>query len=528
MKKHFITLTLLFWIGISILFSQNLVTNGNFESWTYIRQGLNGDSLVMPDVWARGAGNVGTNYLFATDPERGNVLRLTDPDGATVGARRFHSLTNINISEAGVYRVSFWVKGNVGLRAVVLVKGTAAPNTNSQSATNHATAITNYISGTANITDWTKVTADINVPSTATFGDDYRFHFSWSISSGTAPRPVSDFLVDDIVVQKLSDEGLNSITVTPLNYTTTQGTPNFALNGFSPEVLNYIVTTSYIDVPVVDATPARTSSQISITQAASLTGPLADRKATIIVTTNDNKVTMYNVEFRKHPGFISGIPWDIRNANPVEWGEMAGVYTRNTTSGTNNGKFQSFGNTSLRCNSASETGFYITTPVLENGASTLSFYLKNTDIDGDNTDVVVQKSDDNNMEWIEVQRVTPNTSEWSNWKEVKVNINDNSPGLKIKFVFEKTTTTSGMVYFDDVEILPYGVTSTKTIRTSDIRVYGLNNQLYIQSNETVPFIVYNINGMKISAGNTSEIKQINLNKGVYIVKAGNESFKVIL
>lgn len=529
MKKYVITLTLQFWIGITILFAQNLVTNGNFESWTYIRQGLSGDSLVMPDTWARGAGNVGTNYLFATDPERGNVLRLTDPDGASVAARRFHSLSNINIPEAGIYRVSFWVKGNVGLRAVILVKGTSAPNTSTQSATNHFSSITGYISGTAtNIGSWTKVTADINVPSTATFGDDYRFHFSWSISSGTAPRPVCDFYVDDIIVQKLSDEGLNSITVTPLNYTTTQGTPSFALNGFSPEVLNYIVTTSYIDVPVVDATPARTSSQISITQAASLTGSLTDRKATIIVTTNDSKVSVYTVEFRKHPGFISGIPWDIRNANPVEWGEMAGVYTRNTTSGTNNGKFQSFGNTSLRCNSASETGFYITTPVLENGASTLSFYLKNTDIDGDNTAVVVQKSDDNNMEWVEVHRVTPNTSDWSSWKEVKVNIDDNSPGLKIKFVFDKTILTSGTVYFDDVEILPYGVTSTKTIHTSDIRVYGLNNQLFIQCEEKVPFIVYNINGMKVSQGNSSDNKQINLNKGIYIVKAGNESFKVIL
>jgi len=485
--------------------------------------------LVMPDGWVRGGGTVGIHYFYATDPDRGNVLRLTDPDGATITARRFNSLTNINIPDAGVYRVSFWVKGNVGLRAVVLVKGTGAPATNTQSATNHYTTITGFVSGTAtNIENWTKVTADINVPSTASFGDDYRFHFSWSISTGTAPRPTTDFLVDDIVVQKLSDEGLSSITVTPLNYTTTQGTPSFILHGFSPEVLNYTFTTSFLDVPVVDATPARTGSQVSITQAASLTGPLADRKATIIVTTSDSKVTVYTVEFVKHPGFISGIPWDIRNNTPVEWGEMAGVYTRNTTTGTNNNKFPTFGNTSLRCNATSETGFFITTPVLEHGASTLSFYLKNTNIVDDETPVVVQKSDDENTEWVEVHSVTPNTSEWSNWKEVKVNIDDNSPGLKIKFVFEKTITTSGTVYLDDVEIMPFVATSTNSIRTSDIRVYGLNNQLFIQSNESVPFIVYNINGMKISAGNTSEIKQINLNKGVYIVKAGNESFKVIL
>jgi hypothetical protein len=529
MKKYVVTLTLMFWIGISNLFSQNLVTNGNFENWTYVHKNIAGeDSLAMPDNWIRGAGAMGTNYFQENDTERGKVLRLVDADGATVTARRFSS-SNINISESGVYRVSFWVKGNVGLRAVILVKGTGAPATNAQSAINHYTTITGYVSGAANITSWTKVTADINVPSTATFGNDYRLHLSWSISTGTAPRPVCDFVVDEISLVKLSDEGLSNITVTPLNYTPTQGTPNFGLADFSPEKLNYIFTTSFLDVPVVGATPARTGSQVNITQAVSLTGALADRKATIIVTTNDSKVTVYTVEFRKHPGFASGIPWDIRNSTPVEWGEMAGVYSRNTAAGTNNNKFPTFGNTSLRCNATSEAGFFITTPVLESGASTLSFYLKNTDIANDNTAVVVQKSDDANTEWREVHRVTPNTSDFSNvWKEVKVTINDNSPGLKIKFVFEKSITTSGTVYLDDVEILPFGATSTKNIKNSDIQVFGYNNQIFIQSAISVPYTVYNMNGMIVMEGKSSENKQIKLNKGVYIVKAGNESFKIIL
>jgi hypothetical protein len=181
----------------------------------------------------------------------------------------------------------------------------------------------------------------------------------------------------------------------------------------------------------------------------------------------------------------------------------------------------------LQCNIRNR--IFITTPVLESGASTLSFYLKNTDIANDNTAVVVQKSDDANTEWREVHRVTPNTSDFSNvWKEVKVTVNDNSAGLKIKFVFEKSITTSGTVYLDDVEILPFGPTSTKNIRNSDIHVFGYNNQLYIQSDKSVAYIVYNINGMKMSEGFSSDNKLIKLNRGVYIVKAGNESFKIIL
>ncbi|MDX9747168.1 MAG: hypothetical protein RBT57_01575 [Paludibacter sp.] len=527
MKKFFILTIALCTLALAVA-AQNIVSNGNFENWTYIHKNIAGaDSLAMPDNWLRGAGALGVNYLQENDVERGKVLRLVDADGATVNARRFSS-TNIGIAESGVYRVSFWVKGNVGLRAVVLVKGTGAPSTNTQSATNHFTTITGFVSGTANLSSWTKVTADINVPTTATLGEDYRLHLSWSISTGTAPRPTVDFVVDDIVLQKLSDEGLNSINIIPLNYTATQGTPSFALNGFSPEILNYVFNTSYLDVPVVEATPARAGSQVSITQASSLTGALADRKATIIVTTNDSKVTVYTVEFRKNPGFISGIPWDIRNNTPVEWGEMAGVYTRNSSTGTNNNKFPTFGNTSLRCNATSETGFFITTPVLENGASTLSFFVKNFNIVDDQTPVVVQKSDDENPEWTEIHRLVPNTSDWLSWKEVILTINDNSPGLKIRFMFEKSITTSGTVHIDDVEIRPFGATATDNIAMTDIHVYAAGNQLIINSPQPVRYEVYTINGVKVVEAMSSERSSVTLEKGVYIVRSGNLSVKIVL
>lgn len=527
MRKFLIIAIVIFSASISAV-AQNLVANGNFEAWTYVRQGLSGDSLVMPDNWSRGSGAMGTNYILATDTERGNVLHLVDADGTTVAARRFSSLTNISIPEAGSYRVSFWVKGNVGLRAVVLVKGTTAPVTNAQSATNHFTTISNYVSGAANVTSWTKVSADINVPSTATFGDDYRLHLSWSISTGTAPRPVCDFMMDDIVLQKTNNDGLNSISVTPLNYTTTSGTPSFDLAGFSSEILTYKFTCSYLDVPVVAAIAAKSGSTVTITQPVSLTGTLGERTATIVVTTPENKVTTYSVVFEKHLGFVSGIAWDTRSSLPIEWGEMTGLYARNTAAGTNNGQFAAIGNTSIRCNTSSETGYYITTPALVNGASTLSFYLKNTNIEADNTAVVVLKSNATDTQWHEIGRVQPNTAEWTNWKEVLVNVNDNSVGLKIRFVFEKTVSISGTVYLDDVEILPFGFTSTNDLRMSDINVFALNNQIHIKSPHAVRFKVYSINGSKVAEGISSDSQTINMGRGMFIVRIGNESFKIIL
>lgn len=527
MRKFLIIAIVIFSASISVV-AQNLVANGNLEAWTYVRQGLSGDSLVMPDNWSRGSGAMGTNYTLATDTERGNVLRLNDADGTTVAARRFSSLTNINIPEAGSYRVSFWVKGNVGLRAVILVKGTTAPSTSAQSATNHFTTISNYVSGTANVTSWTKVSADINVPSTATFGDDYRLHLSWSISTGTAPRPVCDFMMDDIVLQKSNNDGLNSISVTPLNYTTTSGTPSFDLAGFSSEILTYKFTSSYLDVPIVAAVAAKSGSTVSISQPVSLTGTLGERTATIVVTTPENKVTTYTVVFERHPGFVSGIAWDTRSSLPIEWGEIAGLYSRNTAAGTNNGLFPAIGNTSIRCNTSSETGYYITTPVLVNGASTLSFYLKNTNIEADNTAVVVMKSNATDTQWHEIGRVQPNTAEWTSWKEVLVNVNDNSAGLKIRFVFEKTVSISGTVYLDDVLVQPFGYTAVSKVILPETVVYVSNNQLFFRNYEPTSYTIYTLNGLKIKQGVAHANDAISLQKGVYIVKIANQTAKIIL
>lgn len=200
MKK--ILLSLMFCcLSATMIFAQELITNGGFETWT-----VNEPLTNMPASWARGAGTVGTHYLYETDPVQNNVLRLKDNVG-NAGAKRFNTTTNFSILTEGTYRVTFKVKGDVGLRFVALVKGTTSPSSSAQSATNHFTNITGYTSPTV-VSDWTTVQTDIIVPSSATFGDDYRFHISWSHSTTTL---YCDFLIDDVSIVKYAPSG-NKLT----------------------------------------------------------------------------------------------------------------------------------------------------------------------------------------------------------------------------------------------------------------------------------------------------------------------------
>lgn len=494
--------------------AQNLITNSDFEVWT--------DQQAMPDSWARGAGSFGVQYLYATDAQRNNVIRLNEPDENIISSRRFHSLTNISIPSAGTYRVSFWVKGNVGLRAVVLTKGDAAPSTNKQSATNHATLITGYPSGTQ-VAEWTKISTDIIVPSSATFGDDYRLHISWS--SNTAPLQKCDFLIDDVQVIRLSDDGLNSISIKPKDYTTSSENIDYKIPGFSSEVFNYTLTTSYIDIPEITAEAANASSSVEIIPATSLSGSKEERTTTITVTTLQNIKTIYTVEFIKHPGFISGITWETSTSRLYEWSEMMGLYSK--ASGKNNGLNWGLGNTAFRCLSASD-GFYVSTPVLENGASILTFYMKNEDIANDQTPLVIMTQSDVNPNWTEIERINPITAEWSDWKKVTVNINDNSPGLRVRFEFEKETETSGTVFLDDILVQPFGYTSTKNIKNDDLILYTNEGSLYIKSSDIKSYEIFDLNGVKVNHGMIQNETKVKLNRGVYLIKAGNVTHKIVL
>jgi len=181
---------------------ENVLTNGDFEVWT--------DKTTLPESWTRGAGTYGVNYFYAfdTDTDQSNVLQLKDTVVTSVGAKRFNTSGYVSVPSAGIFRVSFKVKGNVGLRAVVLTKGTASPSTNTPSATNHIALVPDYPSGTQE-DEWKTVEYYITVPETATFGNDYKLHISWSSSASS--KPICSFYIDDISLQSNIKTGISKL-----------------------------------------------------------------------------------------------------------------------------------------------------------------------------------------------------------------------------------------------------------------------------------------------------------------------------
>lgn len=513
MKKTLLVFMVTLCIGFA--HGQNMISNGNFETWTVA------DPLTaLPEGWTRGAGTIGTHYLYATDATRGNVLRLTDPTSAA--SKRFSSDTQLNIPEAGTYTVSFWVKGTVRLRYVALVKGTASP-ANTASITNHYTTITGYTSG--EVVEWTKVETDIVVPTTATFGSDYKLHIVWS---NTTTSNVSDFLMDEVSLVKFVpsvSSKLSAITITPANYTTTNPPSDYNLGGFNSETYNYTFTSSYHNVPVIGAITEDPTATVQITQATSFTGTTAEKTATIVIIASDNSTSTYTVQLEKHPGFISGMTWDLSNiTDRIEWDVINGLYFRST--GKDHGDVWALGNTSMRCNSTSGSGYYAITPVLTNGAGMMSLFVRNWDINSDNSPVVMYKST-NGVDWTEIYRVVPNTADWSSWKEVNINVNDASATLQIKIEFEKTITVSGQIYIDDVEILPWSPGTSSAHTPENIKdVFAANGRILFNQTEVQPYAVYNTSGVLLQSGMAYPDMSVPMDKGIYFVKLNDKIFKV--
>lgn len=191
MNRHLIITTIIFSLSV-LTQAQNLIQNGDFENWK--------NTVSNPASWQSNSNKETAAFEYVKDKNQGNVLHLKELDPSAPKARRFQNTTNIDISSAGTYKVSFKVKGNVGLRAVVLARKGENPSTKDQSATNHTASIKSYPSGTM-IDEWTEVSVLIVIPETATFANDYRFHISWSHHSATAPA--CDFYIDDVKLEKI-------------------------------------------------------------------------------------------------------------------------------------------------------------------------------------------------------------------------------------------------------------------------------------------------------------------------------------
>lgn len=170
--------------------AQNLIKNGNFEDWK--RTGSN------PASWQISYNKETASFEHTKDKQQGNYVRLKEMNPEGPKARRFQNTTDINIESAGIYEVSFKVKGKVGLRAVVIARKGENPVTHKSSENNHFYSFSRTYPAITEVADWTEVIATIEVPETATFANDYRLHISWSDHRLSAPA--CDFYMDDVKV----------------------------------------------------------------------------------------------------------------------------------------------------------------------------------------------------------------------------------------------------------------------------------------------------------------------------------------
>lgn len=218
--------------------------------------------------------------------------------------------------------------------------------------------------------------------------------------------------------------------------------------------------------------------------------------------------------------------WDTNNiTDRVEWADVNGMYFRST--GKDHGEIWALGNTSMRTASTSSTGFNVTTPVMSNGAGLMTFFVRNWDITKDQSPVVVLKSV-NGTEWIEVGRVVPNTAEWESWKEVSVNINDNSPTLQVRVEFEKTIIELGQIYIDDLEILPWSVSTSMRSKEYSNEVFASKGEIIFNTSVSQPYEIYNLAGHLVRVGSTESGLCTGFEKGIYLVKLKNYTYKIIL
>lgn len=192
MKKLLIIALCLFSVT-ALLQAQNLIQNGDFESWR--QTGGN------PASWQISFNREQASFEHTKDKQQGNYVRLKEMNPEGPKARRFQNTTDIAITSAGTYEVSFKVKGKVGLRAVVLARKGENPVTNAASPTNHFYSFSKTYPAITEVADWTEVVATIVVPETASFGNDYRLHISWSDHRLTAPA--CDFFLDDVKLVKV-------------------------------------------------------------------------------------------------------------------------------------------------------------------------------------------------------------------------------------------------------------------------------------------------------------------------------------
>jgi hypothetical protein len=86
------------------------------------------------------------------------------------------------------------------------------------------------------------------------------------------------------------------------------------------------------------------------------------------------------------------------------------------------------------------------------------------------------------------------------------------------------------VWGDFINIIEEDATATAiaTVNLNKSLIYPISNGIAIESYEMIPVAIFNLAGQKVYQATINGKAEIPLNHGVYIVRAGNESQKIII
>ncbi len=515
MRKKFYLLIVATCMCLFVVKGQNYASNGDMENWNEVA----GVYDPVPVGYVKAVGTNAWTERVDGRGATGNALKMRQPSTDNGQHRRLDFPVTQNLAP-GTYVFSAYFKGVGTIRWVKVSKGNAYDGTNG----------VNYIAST-NVAadDWQEISFEIPVTEAGTI------FFSMSIFKTT--DDTKPFLMDDVTVtvksgDLSSDATLKSIKFKDPGISTTYPDGDFSMPGVNAATTAYtfprwfgcdtvptiIAETNYaLATYTVDYGGSKKFSEIN--------DPSVKTKiVTITVEAEDGSTQDYTVTFDR-TDFVCGFVTQISTVAGREFSSMSsGIYRRSTT---DHGLY--WGNATVR--PGSSTGGYIITTKLINGAGTLSFWTgKYSGSDAGELNIKVTYTTDGSI-WNDVPNglVRIDSAALNGaWTEISLPILKNNPDTQIKLEYISSSANYSTVNLDDIRITPYAGTSTPKMKPNNsANIYAQGNFIVIA--EKMPYKVYTAGGQLIASGtNADDLVRIPVKQGLYIVKAGNSSKKIIV
>lgn len=317
------------------------------------------------------------------------------------------------------------------------------------------TATPNYALATVNITQAPALPGTATVLVTA---EDGITQLTYTINFTVAP-PSSDATLKWIKWGPATDNN-NKVLVT----------------GFLGSTLTYTVTvpsdmTAAGMAASVNFTPPSGSpgATLVVNQPSTLTGTVAQRTGSVVVTAQDGVTTLtYTVIFQVPQAATYNFKEGFVICPPAGWNATTNVGS--TTASNNVGIYPGTTSPKFKWVAPTDGGTLTTGP--NNTGGVLEFYVKVLDNNvANNLHLYIEKSY-NNTDWILVaQDPMPLTGATSNWYQVSLTLNDNNPTLYLRFRASATygTNATGLFYLDDISL---SALSLADATLSDLKVNG--------------------------------------------------------